>query len=429
MSVAVEKQTGKAAVTLTLEANELERARGREFAALSKRVALKGFRPGKTPRALLERHFGQDVEKSVIEHFVQHAYQQAIEEHKLRPAAFPRITLEGNLPKKGETWKLEFTILLRPEVQLGQVDGLEIQGQSTEVADPELERAMVELRRANSRAEPAGDDPLAADGLCVATLDFFRPATDESCLSREGVRLSPKGAPQGVDPATFEETLTGAKKDDERTLEFEFPPNFPVEPARGEKGRVRIRLTDVYRIIPPSDAELFKAFEATDEASLRAAVLVRLKAAKQESEEQRIESELLERLIEEHPMELPEPVVEDQVVAHMAELTEKLKEQGLSEDEAKKQAEGERERSRQSAVRALKAVYLIEEVARTKELKVEASDITQEFEAIAQRNGSQPADVAKYYKEEGLLRQLGLELMERKVRRYLRATAAIKAPE
>src|SRR5262245_7042120 len=158
LSVAVEKAPGKCKVQVTIAADELERARGREFAALSRRVTLKGFRPGKTPRALLEKHYGPEIERGVLEHFLQHAYQKAVDEHKIRPAAYPRIPLEDDLPKRGEPWTKEFEILLRPEFELGQVEGLEIEGQPTAVSEEELERALVEIRRSNSRAEPAGEE-------------------------------------------------------------------------------------------------------------------------------------------------------------------------------------------------------------------------------------------------------------------------------
>ncbi len=430
LTVAVEKQTGKAAVQVTIAADELERARGREFAALSKRVTLKGFRPGKTPRALLEKHYGPEVERTVLEHFLKHAYQKAVEEHEVRPAVYPRIPLEGNLPKKGEPWSIAFDILLRPEFELGEVDGLEVEGRSSAVSDEELERAMLEIRRSNSRAEPAGDEPLAPDGLALATLDFFRPGSSESCLSRAGIRVSPRTQtpPQGVDPATFEAALAGARAGEQRSLEMVFPDNFPLAEARGEKGSMRFTLQEVLRIVPPSDTELFQAFGASDEASLRAAVLERMQKSKQEAEEQRIEGELIERLIAAHPIQIATQLVDDQIEAHEAELMQKLREQGLSEAEARTRLEGERERSRAGAEKALRAVYLIEEIARKKELRVTQEDLAGELASIAERNGTQPAEVAKYYRDEGLLRQLGLELLERKVRRHLRATAAIRQP-
>jgi len=428
LSVAVEKEPGKAKVQVTIAADELERARGREFAALSRRVTLKGFRPGKTPRALLEKHYGPEVERGVLEHFLQHAYQKAVDEHAIRPAAYPRIPLEGNLPKRGEPWSAAFEILLRPEFELGQVEGLEIEGQSTAVATEELEHALVEIRRSNSRAEPAGDEPLTADGMAVTTLDFFRPGSAEACLSRAGIRVAPRTQtpPQGVDPAAFERALVGARAGEQRSIEITFPQSFPVEAARGERGTLRFTLQEVQRIVPPSDEEIFKAFGAGDEASLRTAVLERMQMAKQEAEERRIEGELLERLLEAHPLEIPAQLVDDQVESHEAELIAKLVEQGLSEEEARTRAASERERSRAGAEKTLRAIYLIEEIARAKELRVTQEDLGAELAEIAVRNGTRPEEVAAYYKEQGLLRQLGLEMLERKVRRYLRASAAIR---
>jgi trigger factor len=427
LSVAVEKAPGKAKVQVTIAADELERARGREFAELSRRVTLKGFRPGKTPRALLEKHYGTEVERGVLEHFLQHAYQKAVDEHSIRPAAYPRIPLEGNMPKRGEPWSTAFEILLRPEIELGQVEGLEIEGRPSAVGEEELERTLVEIRQSNSRAEPAGDEPLSAEGLAVATLDFFRPEATESCLSRAGIRIAPrtKTPPLGVDPDEFERTLVGARAGEQRSMSIDFPESFPVEAARGERGSLRFTLTEVLRIVPPTDQELFEAFGASDAASLRAVVLERMQKAKQEAEDQRIEGELLERLLAAHPLEIPAQLVEDQVDAHETELVAKLMEQGLAEEEARTRAGGERERSRVGAEKALRAIYLIEEIARAKELRVTQEDIGAELAEIARRNGTRPEEVAAYYKEQGLLRQLGLEMLERKVRRYLRTSAAI----
>jgi trigger factor len=263
--------------------------------------------------------------------------------------------------------------------------------------------------------------------MAVATLDFFRPGSKESVLTREGLRLTPATAPAGVDRATYERTLVGARVGEQRSMPMEFTAGFPIEEARGERGEVRFTFQEILRVVPPADEEVFKAFGASDEASLRLAVRARIEKAKSESEEQRIETELLERLIEDHAMELPERLVDDQVEASQSELRAELAKQGLSEEEAKTRADGERERARAGAEKALKAAYLIEEIARAKELRVESADLSAELTSIAERNGTPVADVAKYYKEEGLMRQLGLELLERKVRRYLRASAAIKS--
>ena len=426
LAVEVERTGASAKVRVHVAAEEIDRARARQISTLARRVSMKGFRPGKAPPAMIEKHFEGDIERGVIEHFADHAYKKAVADHKLRAAAFPRIELGEERPKRGQAFDFGFEVLLRPDVELGQIEGLEIEGKPVEVSEEEVDKALAEIRRSNSRPEPAGDQGLDEDGLTVASLAFFRPGVTEPCLERDGIRLSPKAAPPGLDGPTFRETLVGAKAGEERSMAIEYPAGFPVEEARGEKGTVRFRFQEVVKLVPPTDEMVFKAFDVTDTDGLREAVKKRILDAKQEAEDARIENELLERLIDAHPMTLAESLVNDQVEAHQHELREALKKQGLNEEEARARAETERERGRIQAEKSLKAVYLIEEIARTKELKVNEQDLSEELSSIAQRNGTPVADVARYYKEQGLLRQLGLELLERKVRRYLRATADIR---
>ncbi len=417
-----------AEVRIQVAPEELERWRQKEFADLSRRVRLPGFRPGKVPRALLEKRHGAEVERSVLEHLVQHGYDDAVEHHGLRPAAYPRIQLADEKPRAGEPWKVSFEVLLRPELELGQVEGLELEGRVVSVSEEELDQALEELRRSNSRAEPALDEGLREDGMAVVKLSCFRPGRPESCLSREGLRLGLENAPPGVDREAYRTALRGARAGEVRELEMVFPGNFPVEEARGERGSCRIELQEVFRIVLPTEEELLRALETADLAALRERIRTRLLAAKQEAEDARLENELLERLLEAHPMELPAALVDDHVESHVAELRAALEKQGLTPAEAGERAESERARSRAGAERALRAVYLMEEVARTRELRVSEQDLRAELAAIAQRNRTPLEEVTRYYRDQGLLRQLGLELMERKVRHYLRTAAHVRQP-
>ena len=83
----------------------------------------------------------------------------------------------------------------------------------------------------------------------------------------------------------------------------------------------------------------------------------------------------------------------------------------------------------QAAQRSLRAIYVMEAIAGKEELGVTDADVEGELRSIAARNGVEPAEVRKYYQEQGLFQQLGLELLERKVRNFLRETADIRAAE
>ncbi len=427
LEVQVERTApGVARVRLHVPAEELRKARSQQLTGLSQRVRMKGFRPGKAPRAMLEKQFGAEVEREVLEHFLSHALESAINQHSLRPATQPRIDLEKSKPAPGADWSAEFELLLRPELQLGKIEGLEVEARPVAVGEEELVETLAELGRAHSRPEPAGEAGLSESGMALAKLEFFREAGTEPIFARDGIRISSKSPPPGVDKGVFEAALHGARAGETREFDLVFPASFPVEDARGTRGRCRIGLSEVYRIVPPTDAELQQALGVESADALRETVRARILAHKQEAENRRIESELLERVMEAHPMELPEPLIEEQVDAHLAELFQALRGQGLAEEEASARLEEERPRTRQGAERGLKAMYLIEEIARARELKITEQDLAAELAAIAQRNGTDVQEVGRYYKEQGLLRQLGLELLERKVRDLLREGAAVR---
>ena len=423
-----------ASVRVRVSAEEFQKSRALGFRNVARRTRIKGFRPGKAPAALLERQFGEEIDREVVQHFFQHAYDTAVRENDLRPAAQPRIDLGPTAPAAGESWEQEFEILLRPDIELGQVEGLEIEGQPIEVSGEEIDAALEDLRRQLSRPEPAGDEGLPADGMAVCRLEFLRPEHEQAVLDREGIRLTPRTPPPGLEAEAFESALTGARVGDVRQIDIVFPDDFPDEEARGEKGTCRVTVSEAFRIIPPTDEELRERLdvplqEGDDaEAGLRAFVRARIESSKHEAENRRIENALLDRLLAEHPMELPEPLVASQVDARVAELRQALEAQNLDPAQIKERLAEEGRQASEATSRAMRTIYLMEEIARAKDLRIGEKDLEDELRTIAQRNGAELAEVRKYYQDEGLFQQLALELLERNVRSFLRESADIKLP-
>jgi len=415
-----------ATVRFTVSADEYRKARNVGLKNFAGRSRMKGFRPGKVPPAFLEKQIGPQVDKELVEYYVQHAFQHAVDDEGLRPAKTPSIDFEAIESSNEGDWGHEFEVLLRPEVELGQVEGLEVDSLAIDVTDEELDGTLENVRREMSVPEPAGDDGLPAEGMAVCKLEFLRAGEEEPILDRDGIRLNPKTPLRGMDEEHFEKEMTGVKEGETRTFEVEFPEDFPEEEVRGTKGEVRVTVNECFRIVPPEDERVFSEFGVEDEDALRSEVRKRMLEAKDDQENQRIEQVLLEKLIEAHPMELPEPLVEEQADHKADEMREPLAAQGLEGDELDARIEEERGVARKNAAQAMRAIYLMEEIAKQHELQVSQADFESEFEAIAARNNADPTDVRKYYQEERLLQQLALELLERKVRSFLREKADIK---
>ncbi len=411
-----------AKITLTVPSAELEREVQKALQNVGQRTRMKGFRPGKVPARVLEKSFGKDVRRDTVQSFVRQAYERAVREEALKPAAHPRIEPPQEV-LVGSDLELVFDLYLRPEIELQQYDGLEIRVPKVEVDEDELDRALEDVVQRNSRLEPAGPEGLPKDGMAVGKVELLHDG--EVVESREGMRISPLTPPPGVDAEAFRAALVGAGEGATVEVPITFPEDFPHPAARGAEGLCRLVLASAFRTIPPSEAELFALFTAEDEAGMRTTARERLEEAKRLQRDQMIETRLLEQLISMHPMELPTGLLDSQVEARLERGAQELVQQGLSEEEARTQVEGDAESAHEASVRGLSALYLVEAIGQKEGLQTTDKDVLAELQEIAKRNRVSLDEVKSYYSENKLFPQLATELLEKKVRRFLREHANI----
>jgi trigger factor len=404
-------------VKITVDSEEFERTVANGLRNVGRNTRLKGFRPGKIPLPQLEKRFGSEVRRDAVKHFLEHGYRKAIADEELRPATDPRIEVEPVTPAAGEGFTHEFEVWLRPQVELGEYKELVAETQPQAVSDEELEHALADFESKLSRPEPAGDEGLPADGMAVCQVAFFGDGAEEPALERDGL---------GVDAQAFEEGLTGAQEGQVCEFAMEFPEEFPEEALRNTTGKVVVTVKEALRVVKPEEHELREALGLEEDQDLRENVRERILTAKQEQEEQRLETLLLERVIDQHELELAQPLLDRQVEAKLTEVRAELEAQEVPAEELDERVEAERGEAVTGATRALRAIYVMEEIAKAEEIDVGDEDLRAELQAIAARNNVPLEQVAKYYQEQGLFQQLALELLERKVRRFLRESADIR---
>jgi trigger factor len=416
----------RARVSFTVPSEEFEGEVRRLLALAGKNVKVKGFRPGHVPVQVVERTHGKAARREAINSFLQQAYERAMKEHALRPLAHPRVELPEQGPLHGADFSLGFEVDLRPEFELQPFEGLEVESELVPVLDQHVEGALQELALANAKPEPAGEEGLPADGMALCRVSLHHG--DEEVLSREGLRLGPTTPVAGTDPEEFKRSLTGAREGATLELPLTFPEDFEREDLRGAQGTCRIRVDKAFRIVPATREQIERALGVEGEAALRAEIQRRLADLHRAREDARVEHVLLERLIEAHPMDLPEPMVDEQVAARVAQTRKEMEAQGLPPEQIPEPTEAEEKALRQAAERAARGYFLIEAIARKQGLQVTDEELAGELRAIAARNKASFEEVRDYYKEQNLIGQLALETVERKVRRHLRESARVKPP-
>ena len=120
-------------VSFVVESERVTRSLDKAYKRLSREVRIKGFRPGKVPRSLLEKRFARQIEGEVGGQLISEAFEEAIEEHKLLPVSQPII--ERSALKTGEEYRFSVTIEVQPEIELQQWEGLDVEWERVEMSD------------------------------------------------------------------------------------------------------------------------------------------------------------------------------------------------------------------------------------------------------------------------------------------------------
>lgn len=427
MQVTIEKVgTALAKVLLTVPKEEFAKEFQSGLLHVGRNMRIKGFRPGKIPARLIEQKHGEQVRNEVRENFLRRAYQQAVEDEGLKPLSAPRVAFDEMVGDEATDLEVSFEINLRPEAELPELENLTIQSQLEPVVDEAITNTIEDIKRQQATPEPAGDEGIDENGIVVCNVTFLHG--EDVVFEREGLRLGPQTAPPGIDPEAFKEALTGAKEKDSIEVDMTLDENLDNEAQRGQPGTCRIDVVEAFSMVPPSEEKMLKLLDASDEADMKTKVAERLSEALQEREDTRIESALLKQVIDGTPLELPQPMVDEQTEARLAQLREKLTGEGLEEDKIQAQLEEQGDTARQEAENGLKALLVVEAIGQAKELLVTQEDMDNELKVIAERNDASVDEVKKYYTENNLGQQVAIELLERKVRLYLREHATIQTP-
>lgn len=409
-------------VTVNVTADEFNNELESGFKQLSQNVKMKGFRPGKVPRAILEKAHGEQLRQECQQHFVQRGLQEIVQEKELRPVGMPFFAKDDLQVEESGAFTCKVKLMLRPEYTLGDYKGLAVEAPRVEVTDEEVENALTQFQESQGRPEPA-EDGLKEDGMALAKVEILHG--DQEIMAREGVRLAPGTCPPGLDADAFKAAMIGCTADSVHDLEMTFPDDFQPEELRGQKGRCVITVAQVYDMKRPTEEELIQMVGAEDKADLLTKVRADIERQKQAQVNGQVELSLLQQVIEAHDMQLPERLVVDQINNRKNALLQQMTQQGTDAEAAKTEIESQDEALRNEAIHNTKALFLMEDIAAAENLGVQNEDLGRKFQEIAQRNRTSVDEVQKYYQENNLLNQLAMEILELKVRAFLRENASI----
>ncbi|BCO08807.1 trigger factor [Desulfolithobacter dissulfuricans] len=414
-------------LTITLPQEEVQKELDKAYRKLNKEVKLKGFRRGKIPRTVLEKNFKDQVQADVGEQLVQATYFDAVEQEKIDPVVHPDI-VKHDFPEDG-TFTYVAMVDVRPEFEMKEYKGIEVEKPVTEVSDEEVEAELEELRRKHAVLRSADEDyAIARDDIAIVDFQGFHEGKPMKEVHNEDYSVDVGSGRLGED---FEEKLIGMKKGEKTLYEVDFPPEYPNPVLAGKTVEFKVDVKDVkQRIKPELDDEFAK--DVSDEyetlEDLKKGIREELQKKKEEALEGDLDDRIMHKLIELNEFDVPEKLVLYEIEEMIKQTEENLKRAGLTLESAGITREELVEKNREVAVKRVKGDFLLKKIAELEDIKLADEDIERGYQRIADQYNMTVPEVKQFFKRREEILPFLNELLNEKILQFLRDNATFVEP-
>lgn len=330
MSAKWEKLEGNTGVlTVEVDAETVKTGLDAAFTKVSKQVSIPGFRKGKIPRGMFEKRFGVEaLYQDALDIILPEAYAKAIEETGIEPIDRPDIDVEQM--EKGKELIFKATVLVKPEVKLGEYKGLEVEKLDTEVTDEDVDNELKSLQEKQSELV-VKEEGTVAEGDTVV-LDFEGFVDGEAFEGGKSENYSLEIGSGSFIPG-FEEQLVGLEAGAEKDVEVSFPEEYHAAELAGKPATFKVKIHEIKtKELPELDDEFAKDVDEEAETleELKASIKARLTESKKNESEQNLRDSLVRQATENAEIDLPEVMIETEVDRMLQEFEQRLQMQGMN---------------------------------------------------------------------------------------------------
>ena len=330
MSLQVENlEHNMAKLTITVSAEEVEKALQAAYLKQRSKISLPGFRKGKVPRQMNEKMYGPEVfYDEAANHMISEAYGKAYDECELEIASQP--TIDVVQLEKGKDFIFTAEVAVKPEVKLGEYKGLKVDKVSTRVMQKEVDEEIEKERERNARTVEVTDR--AVQDKDIVTLDFEGFVDGVAFEGGKGENY-PLTIGSGAFIPGFEEQLIGAEIDKETEVKVTFPEEYQAKELAGKEAVFKCTVHEIKaKELPELDDEF--ASEVSEEAETledhKAEVKAKIKERKENEGKEKKENQAVEQAVANAEIDLPAPMVDLQAKQMADDFARRIMQQGMS---------------------------------------------------------------------------------------------------
>jgi len=354
-----------------------------KYEEIKKTVNLKGFRPGKVPKEILKRQFGQSIFSEVLDKVLKETSVKALEDNKIKPAGQPKLDLKTY----GEDKDLEYVMSITelPKVELKSVENIKFNEYTVKIDASETDKRIKEIAKSQNNFIDVADEVKAVDGNSVvfdykATIDGkdFTGGEGKNTQLILGKDLFIKG---------FDKQLVGVKKNDEKSVEAVLPENYPQKEFAKKKAKfvckiIAVKKSEAVKI----DDDFAKNLGAKDLTDLKLLVSKQINEEYKNSLDKLAKTQILKEIENFKVDEIPSNLVDEEV---------KILAQGMGEEDTKKS----RKNFEDVAKKRIKVGLILNEFGEQNKIKVTEQEVQAEVQKQLRMMPGQEKMVMDFYQK------------------------------
>ena len=391
----------KKELLIEIPVEEVRREASTVTAQYARKARIPGFRPGHAPAAVVQRHFRDDIRNEVVQSLVPKYFENAVKEQKWSVVGHPHFEDLQYEEDKPLTCRATFEVF--PELELRQYKELEVEEETPQVTEADMERAIEEVREQAATFEVVSDRPAAeGDYLTVSYkgYDVKVPAGRPVEAREVSIELGSKDTV----PA-FSENLRGSQPGETREFEVTYPEDYRQKPMAGKTFRYRVEVQSIkHKVIPAADDDLAKSVsEFSTLEELRTKLGKDLVERAGHRAEMATKQKLVEQLLQLHEFPVPEVMVGARLERKLERTMSQLFSQGIDPRQAPVDWQKLREDSRPDAEKEVRASLILSKIAAAEGIEVSEEEVDEMIREMAREANEPPATLKTRLTREGEL--------------------------
>jgi len=387
-------ESRQAYLTIEMEPDEIEESAVNTYRKLVKQINVPGFRKGKAPRDVLERHVGKDsIQREILDDIVPRAYDKAIQEQELEPIAQPEIEVIENEPV---TFKA--IVPLKPEITLGDYLSTRLEPEAVNITDESVDGVIEQLRHQNAVWEPVERTVQFED---LTSLDVESTIDGEPFINQQGAQYQVKKGTIAPAPG-FPEQLVDMEKGQSKTFEIEYPEDYERNEVEGKKASFTVTVTEIKQENLPEVTDEFASqvepeFKTVDE--MRERIVNDMTQRAEERIKREYEDKIINEIAEKSQIEFPPIMIEVEIDQMINRNFQFLQQSGQSLEQylqsVGKTYEELRADMKPSATQRVTQALTLGKVAEEEKIEATSEDIDKEIEEVVKQNPDNQEDIRK----------------------------------